>query len=101
MDIIEDNKNQTPEEFYASLKTKLEEQHNFPEEYLFKFILPNDQKKIMQVYKIFDDTKNTITNRDSKNSKYTSLNISAFMMDAAQVIQKYQEAGKIESIMML
>ena len=40
-DIIDSN-HANPEEFYKSLKEKLEEQHNFPEEYLFKFIVTSD-----------------------------------------------------------
>lgn len=46
-DIVETNHN-NPEEFYKSLKEKLESQHNFPEEYLFKFIVPGDSEKSLK-----------------------------------------------------
>ena len=43
-DIIDSN-HANPEGFYKSLKAKLEEQHNFPEEYLFKFIVKSNPEK--------------------------------------------------------
>ena len=55
------------EEFYISLKEKLEATHDFPEDYLFKFIVTNDESKITEIYRVFDDVKFTLTNRDSKN----------------------------------
>lgn len=101
MNILEDNKNTSPEEFYASLKEKLEATHEFPQDYLFKFIVTNDQAKLTEIYKVFDGIKFTLSNRESKNGKYTSCNIFAFVLDAEQVIKIYQEVGKIEGVMML
>lgn len=99
--IIENNKDQTPEEFYASLKEKLTDTHDFPEDYLFKFIVENNQSKFTEIYKIFDGIQHTISNRDSKNGKYTSLNFNAFVLDADQVVKIYKEVAKIEGVLML
>ena len=41
-----ENEAKNPEEFYASLKEKLEGTHDFPEDYLYKFIITNDEAKI-------------------------------------------------------
>lgn len=101
MNILEQNQHNSPEEFYNSLKEKLNATHDFPEDYLFKFIITNDQSKITEIYKIFDGMKTTMNNRDSKNGKYTALNVNAFVMDADQVIKIYKEVGKIEGVMML
>lgn len=101
MNILENNQHANPEEFYASLKEKLEATHEFPQDYLFKFIVTNDQAKLIEIYKVFDGMKFTMSNRESKNGKYTSCNIYAFVMDADQVIKIYQEVGKIEGVMML
>ena len=90
-----------PEEFYTSLKEKLEASHNFPEDYLFKFIVINEESKITEIYRVFDGMKFTLSTRDSKNAKYTSLNINAFVLDAEQVIEIYKSVGKIEGVMML
>lgn len=98
--IIESN-HQNPEDFYKSLKEKLEEQHNFPEEYLFKFIIPSDSGKITEILKVFDNLKYTLSNRESSNGKYTSVSINCFVLDADQVINIYKKVAEIENVMML
>lgn len=95
----EEHKN--PEEFYISLKEKLEATHDFPEEYLYKFIIPADESKLTEIYRVFDGIQFTLTSRDSKNGKYTSLSISAFVLDADQVIAIYKKVGQIEGVIML
>lgn len=101
MDILQGNEHASPEEFYSSLKEKLENNHDFPEDYLFKFIIPTDQAKITEIYKVFDGIKFTMSNRESKNGKYTACNINAFVLDADQVIYIYQEVAKIENVILL
>ena len=90
-----------PGHFYASLKEKLEATHNFPEDYQFKFIVLNEEKKITEIYRVFDDMQFTLKTRDSKNAKYTSLSITAFVLDAEQVISVYKKVGEIEGVMSL
>ena len=101
MDIADKNKIEDQEAFYTSLKEKLEQTHDFPEDYLYKFIVTNDQSKLTDIYKVFDGIKFTMTNRDSKNGKYTAISINAFVLDADQVIKIYKEVGLIEGVMML
>ncbi|WP_226064981.1 DUF493 domain-containing protein [Kaistella polysaccharea] len=101
MNIIENEGNKNPEEFYASLKEKLDHTHNFPEDYLFKFIVISDESKHTEIFRVFDDVKFTLSTRDSSNGKYTSISINAFVMDSDQVISLYKEVGKIEGVMML
>ncbi|MDQ0477682.1 MULTISPECIES: DUF493 family protein [Chryseobacterium] len=99
--IIENEDHKSPEDFYISLKEKLEATHNFPEDYQFKFIVLNEEKKITEIYRVFDDMKFTLTTRDSKNAKYTSLSIMAFVLDAEHVISVYKKVGEIEGVMSL
>lgn len=101
MNILEQNSNVNPEAFYASLKEKLTENHNFPEDYLFKFIITADQGKLIDIYRVFDGLKYTSGNRESKNGKYTSISINAFVMDAQQVIDIYKKVAEIEGVIML
>ncbi|MBQ0151285.1 MAG: DUF493 domain-containing protein [Chryseobacterium sp.] len=101
MDILQGNEHASPEEFYISLKEKLENNHDFPEDYLFKFIIPTDEAKLTEIYKVFDGIKFTMQNRESKNAKYTACNINAFVLDADQVISIYKQVGKIENVMLL
>ena len=98
------NKNAEPqsaEDFYTSLREKLTKNHNFPEDYLFKFIFPNNHSKMMQLYQVFDELKYTITTRESKNGKYISASFLTFVLDANQVTDIYQKVAEIEGIMML
>ena len=88
-------------EFYASLKVNLEKNHNFPEYYLYKFIILNDKEKLTEIYKVFDGTKNTFSTRESSNGKYISCSIFCFVLDAEHVIRLYQEVAKIEGVIML
>lgn len=88
-------------EFYASLKTNLEKNHNFPEDYLYKFIINNNSEKLTEIYKVFDGTKNTFTTRESSNGKYISCSIQCFVLDADHVIKLYREVAKIEGVIML
>ncbi len=101
INIVDDQANVNPDDFYASLKEKLEATHDFPEDYLFKFIVTNDELKHTEIYRVFDEVKFTLTTKDSKNGKYTSLSINAFVLDADQVIKIYKEVGKISGVMML
>lgn len=99
---IIDNQEQTnPDDFYASLKEKLQATHDFPEDYLFKFIITNQESRHTEIYRVFDGIKFTLNTRESKNGKYTSISINAFVLDAEQVIDIYREVGKIPGVMML
>lgn len=94
--------NSQTEEFYKKLKINLEENHNFPENYLYKFILSNsDSEKLSELYQVFDGLEYSITTKESSNKKYIGVSISCFVLDANQVIKLYQEVGKIEGIIML
>ena len=96
-----DNAPQNTEDFYISLKSKLEENHNFPEDYLYKFIILNDSEKLTEIYKVFDQLKYSITTRESSNGKYISCSIQCFVLDADQVIFLYREVAKIEGVIMI
>ncbi|MDR2146321.1 MAG: DUF493 domain-containing protein [Tannerella sp.] len=88
-------------EFYAKFKTELEKSQVLPGDYLLKFILPTDSRKIAQLNRIFDDRILTFSTRESKGGKYTSVTIRIFALDADTVIHYYREAAAIERIMML
>ena len=101
VNIVDNQENVNPEDFYASLKEKLEATHDFPQDYLFKFIITNEESKQTEIYRVFDNVKYTLSTKDSKNGKYTSLTMNAFVLDADQVISIYKEVGKISGVMML
>lgn len=93
--------NKTAEDFYTNLKPQLEEHHNFPEHYLYKFIIENNEEKLSEIYKVFDNLEYSITTKESSNKKYISCSISCFVLDADQVIRIYKEVAKIDGVIML
>lgn len=101
MKIIEGDQNQSVDDFYVNFKQKLEEEHKFPCNYMFKFIVPADEEKIALLEAIFDKSNATISNRESKNGKYTSMTIIVNVHDANDVIIYYRQVAKIEGVVML
>ena len=85
----------------TKLKKKLKQDTTFPSKYLFKFIVPTDEKKIQQVEDLFNYEGAVITKTTSKTGKYTSVSIHVIMKKADHIIIKYMEAEKIEGILSL
>lgn len=88
------------EEFYASLKKKLEDVHSYPTMYMFKFIVPSLGNKVELVTGLFGKEAN-ITSRQSSNGKFTSITIKLVMLSSDEIIKKYQEVAAIEGVIML
>ncbi|MCL5129368.1 MULTISPECIES: DUF493 family protein [unclassified Algibacter] len=90
------------EEFYDKLKAQLYDTTVWPSEYLYKFIVLSDSKKIAMLEAIFDDMGAVIETKESAKGKYTSVSISVSMKKPETVIEKYKEvANKIEGVISL
>jgi hypothetical protein len=82
---------------------KLREQlalQEWPEVYLFKFIVENTPEKLAHATALFDDTAD-ITFHTSSNEKYVSVSAKELMIDVDSVIKKYEKAALIEGIISL
>ena len=88
------------EDFYSKLRTQLEEQHSFPLLYMFKFIIPADNRRLAMVEALFGETAE-ITTHQSKTNKYISITAKEVMLSAESIISVYQQAEKIEGIISL
>ena len=88
------------DEFYKNLKSKLEEQFDWPHLYLYKFIIPSDNKKLALVEALFGEDAQVST-RQSKSNKFISVSAKEVMISADEVIAVYKKASKIEGIMSL
>lgn len=88
------------EKFYTSLKNKLKKQFEWPHLYLFKFIIPSDNKKLALAQALFGEGAQ-VTTRQSKNNKYTSISAKEVMISPDEVIAVYEKAKKIEGIISL
>ena len=87
------------EETLEKLRIQLE-LLEWPNVYLFKFIIPNQPEQIAQVTALFDETSE-ITFHPSSNSKYTSVTVKELMLDVDSIIDRYRKAGVIEGIISL
>lgn len=92
---------QKSEEFYKRLKQELIDSTLWPSEYLFKFIVPSQQEKILEIENAFDRMGAVIETTQSKTGKYTSVSINVTMQSAQAVIDKYIEMSSIEGIISL
>ncbi|MFM1808264.1 MAG: hypothetical protein RLZZ242_989 [Bacteroidota bacterium] len=92
---------QTEDDFYESLKQKLNAQTAWPATYLFKFIVKADSDQIDQLKAIFEDEKESIELKPSKNGTYLSFSLKTKMLDADSVIEKYKLVGKIKGVIAL
>ncbi len=91
----------TSEEFYERLKNELETSTEWPSEYLFKFIVPTDQDKILKVEDAFNQMGAVIDTKQSKTGKYTSVSVNVKMESATAVVNKYLQLSTIEGIISL
>ena len=90
------------EDFYQKLRAQLYDTALWPSEYLYKFIVVSDTKKITQIEDLFDNMGAVINTTESKNGKYTSVSINVSMRNPDAVISKYKEvAEKVEGVISL
>lgn len=88
-------------EKYEKLKVQLEEGFDWPNIYLFKFIIPAENHKIAQLEKLFNTEESTVSIRQSSKGKYVSITAKEMMMGPDQIIERYLEAENIEGLISL
>jgi putative lipoic acid-binding regulatory protein len=89
------------DEFYKSLKEKLESETSWPSIYLFKFIVKSSSKSLEEVIAVFNDVKDQIELKPSKSGTYTSISVKTLMQSSDTVIQKYKCVGEIDEVISL
>lgn len=81
---------------FAKLKIQLE-QINWPEVYMFKFIVPAD--KVKEVKPLFQEGE--MSTRSSKNGNYISVSIKMVMFSADHVLDRYRSVSHIKGLIAL
>lgn len=89
------------EEFYEKLKLQLADTSLWPAKYLYKFIVPSNQQKIVEIEDIFDNLGAVITTKESSKGKYTSISIIVKMLNPEHVIEKYKEVALVDGVISL
>jgi len=88
-------------DFYDRLRKKLAESTSWPSDYLFKFIVTTDDKKIQTIHEIFDNSGAVIELRQSRKGKYTSISVTIHLADPNAVIEYYKQVSRIEGVISL
>jgi len=76
----------------------LEDNHTWPCQYMFKFIVPLAQKQL--VLDLFE-SQEAITTRESRNGRYVSITVKCRVHSSEEVIAVYEAASHIEGIISL
>jgi hypothetical protein len=84
---------------YLNLKKQLD-LLEWPNVYLFKFIIPNNPEAIAKTSALFDDAVD-LKLQPSKTGKYVSVGAKEMMLDVDSIIEKYNKSSSIEGLMAL
>ncbi|MBD78314.1 MAG: hypothetical protein CL840_05310 [Crocinitomicaceae bacterium] len=88
------------EEYFEGLRKKLTEEGGFPKVYLYKFIVPSDNKSLALVESLFGDEAQ-VSIRTSKTGKYISVSAKEVMLSVDNIIKRYEDALNIEGCVAL
>lgn len=83
------------------IKNTLDQTHDWPAIFMFKFIVPSENQKIAKVESLFNSETASIKMTQSKNGKYTSITAKEVMTNADAVLKCYDEASQIEGLIAL
>ena len=84
---------------FDKLKAQLE-QEEWPNVYLFKFIVPNNPEYIARVNSLFG-AEAEIQSQLSRNGNFVSISIKEMMLDVDSIITIYEESSKIKGLIAL
>jgi uncharacterized protein len=79
------------------LRDLLDQNHQWPTQYVFKFIVPEAKENELRV--IFPVAE--ILTRSSKNGRYTSVTATLYMESSEEVLTIYRMASRIEGLIAL
>jgi len=82
------------------LKDKLIETTSFPSVYMFKFIVPSENRIIALAENLFEENADIHT-KESGKGKYTSITAKQVVMNAEEIIEVYKKAGEIKGLIFL
>lgn len=78
-------------------KDQLDQEHEWPDLYMFKFIVPSDRQS--QIEALFEPEQ--ITSKASKRGNYVSVTAKVTMRSSDDVIAVYEAAYRIEGVIAL
>ncbi|MBW6478097.1 MAG: DUF493 family protein [Bacteroidales bacterium] len=85
---------------WNTLRARLNHIKDWPQKYMFKFIVPADMDKIARVEALFHESA-VIYRKESHKGNFISITAKQNMSDPEQIINIYKQATKIEKIVSL
>jgi uncharacterized protein len=82
------------------LRQRLDQAHQWPGVYRFKFILEPDARRLEKILALFPEEAEVLR-KYSSGGKYLSLTINEVLMDADQVIDRYEKVSEVEGVIAL
>ncbi len=82
------------------LRQKLTEHHQWPEVYIFKFIMPKEGDNLATLLSFFNE-QSEISQRDSSQGKFVSVTVKEVMLSTDAVIDRYKSIKGIDGLMSL
>lgn len=86
---------------YQKLRNQLEEGFEWPQVYMFKFIVPASNAKVAKVEQLFNAKEARVTIRESSKGNFISITAQEMMLSPDRVIDRYQQAEHIEGLIAL
>lgn len=82
------------------LKLRLDEVHEWPSVYMFKFIFEPELERTNAILKLFP-TESEVLRKYSSGGKYLSITVREVMLSAEEVIERYEKAGAIDGVIVM
>jgi len=95
------NHQEQKENFYQRLRDELTKTTTWPNKYMYKFIIPNDETKAVQVKTRFKGQDINYKENFSRTGKYLSISIIAIEKSPESIINRYKSMEDIEGLMSL
>jgi len=80
-----------------SFQEKLDAIHQWPSHYTFKFIVPTEDRLVLQTMLPIG----SISERASKNGRYTSITIRCWMSSSQAVMVVYEQVAQLKQVIAL
>ncbi|MEX1131583.1 MAG: DUF493 domain-containing protein [Flavobacteriales bacterium] len=88
------------EEAKNRLRERLNEVHDWPSVYMFKFVLEPDEERLQALLALFP-SESEVLRRYSTGGKYLSITVKEVMLNAEEVIQRHDTASTIKGVIVL
>ncbi|MBL7962411.1 MAG: DUF493 family protein [Flavobacteriales bacterium] len=88
------------EETKQRLRERLDQVHQWPSVYMFKFIFEPTQERLDRILALFPEESEK-TRRYSQGGKYLSLTVKEVMMNATDVVDRYDHVSGIDGVIVL